>query len=214
MLISYSILSYFLFQCNEQVKDLLNNQASAANATLEVRESPDGAYICNLKQHDVSSERDAIALMERASKRRAKGSTKMNPNSSRSHAICTLTVTIAPDGESREEEDDGDIRPRSSTTSSSSSSSSDHAGMKAKLTFVDLAGSEGNKNTRDARQAEEGKNINKGLLQLGNVIRALSEQQRNGGGSQKQHIPYRNSKLTRLLKDSLGGEIVYFLYYL
>ena len=185
---------FVLFQCNEQVIDLLNNQASAANATLKVRESPDGAYICNLEQHDVSSACDAIALMKRASKRRAKGRTEMNPNSSRSHAICTLTVTIAPDGESHEEEDDGDISPRSSTTS-------------AKLTFVDLAGSEGIKTTRGSPQAKEGININKELLALGNVIRALSEH------GQKQHIPYRDSKLTRLLEDSLGGEIVYFLYY-
>ncbi len=197
---------------NEQAIDLLNDDPAFANATLQVRDSKDGVIIPNLKHFPVSSNLDVLTLMEKASLKRATGSTHMNLVSSRSHAICTLkNATITPDDDSlaeegEEENDDGDISPRSAT-----SLSSNNQGVRAKLTLVDLAGSERIKRTgAEGARVKEGININKGLFVLGQVVSALSELgQRNNGSStlnQHSHIPYRDSKLTRLLQDSLGGE--------
>lgn len=196
---------------NEQAIDLLNDDPASANATLQVRDSKDGVIIPNLKHFPVSSNLDVLTLMEKASLKRATGSTHMNLVSSRSHAICTLNVTITPDDDylaevGEEENDDGDISPRSAT-----SLSSNNQGVRAKLTLVDLAGSERIKRTgAEGARMKEGININKGLFVLGQVVSALSELgQRNNGSStlnQHSHIPYRDSKLTRLLQDSLGGE--------
>ena len=73
--------------------------------------------------------------------------------------------------------------------------------VKAKLNLVDLAGSErAEKTGASGSTLKEGANINMSLMALGNVINALSE-----AGSKRQHIPYRDSKLTRLLQESLGG---------
>ena len=108
--------------------------------------------------------------------------------SSRSHAICTLYVVIKPLPNTDQEE------------------------ITSKLTLVDLAGSERIKRTgAEGARMREGININKGLFVLGQVVSALAEAgQKNGGGSNDNkayhHIPYRDSKLTRLLQDSLGGE--------
>jgi Kinesin motor domain len=79
-------------------------------------------------------------------------------------------------------------------------------GANNKLTFVDLAGSERLKKTgAEGERAREGIEINKGLLALGNVINALTDEDRMQNGAKKKHVPYRQSKLTRLLQDALGG---------
>lgn len=198
---------------NEQAIDLLVNNkdddadSSSAPSILQVRDTKDGVTIPNLTHHNVSCPNDVTNLIHLASKKRATGSTNMNSVSSRSHAICTLNVSIAPNDSVTENEggmdDDDNSSPRSL------SSSSDQNGMTAKLTLVDLAGSERMKRTgAEGARMKEGININKGLFVLGQVVSALSEiGQRsgssNGGGS---HIPYRDSKLTRLLQDSLGGK--------
>ena len=206
------LISFLSLDSNEQAIDLLNDDPATANATLQVRDSKvDGVIIPNLKHFPVSSNLDVLALMEKASLKRATGSTHMNLVSSRSHAICTLNVTIAPEDdhlveEGAEENHDGDISPRSATSLSLNSQ-----GVRAKLTLVDLAGSERIKRTgAEGARMKEGININKGLFVLGQVVSALSELgQRNNGSSalgQHSHIPYRDSKLTRLLQDSLGGE--------
>jgi Kinesin motor domain len=78
--------------------------------------------------------------------------------------------------------------------------------VSSKLTFVDLAGSERMKKTgAEGERAREGIEINKGLLALGNVINALADDERLQNGGKKIHVPYRQSKLTRLLQDALGG---------
>merc|ERR1719411_597505 len=101
----------------------------------------------------------------------------MNAHSSRSHAIFTLTVISNPKN-----------LPSAKTS--------------AKFHMVDLAGSERQKKTKaKGDRLKEGININMGLLSLGNVISALGEENRGANS----HIPYRDSKLTRLLQDSLGG---------
>ena len=190
---------------NEQAIDLLvnNKDDDTAPSILQVRDSKDGVTIPNLTHHNVSCPNDVTNLIHLASKKRATGSTNMNSVSSRSHAICTLNVSIAPNDSVTEIEggmDDDNSSPRSL------SSSSDQNGMKAKLTLVDLAGSERMKRTgAEGARMKEGININKGLFVLGQVVSALSEIGQRSGSS-GAHIPYRDSKLTRLLQDSLGGK--------
>jgi hypothetical protein len=174
---------------NEQAIDLLSDDPSSS--VLQVRDSKtEGVIVQNLKSFTVSSPREVSALMERASSKRATGSTQMNSVSSRSHAICTLNVTIAPLENNGEEEENHSSEM-----------------MKAKLTLVDLAGSERIKRTgAEGARMKEGININKGLFVLGQVVSALSEWGQQGGSKKSNaHIPYRDSKLTRLLQDSLGG---------
>lgn len=113
--------------------------------------------------------------MEAASKRRVVASTKMNAVSSRSHAICVLRIQGVLEDDTK---------------------------FSAKLTLVDLAGSERIKKTgAQGNRRQEGININKGLFILGQVVSALAEQR----PKYKRKPPYRDSKLTRLLQDSLGG---------
>ena len=105
----------------------------------------------------------------------------------RSHAICTLYVTMSP----LDTEKDGEEK------------------ISAKLTLVDLAGSERIKKTgAEGLRLKEGININKGLFVLGQVVSALSELAQQDGSSDNTsfHVNYRDSKLTRLLQDSLGGK--------
>ena len=88
----------------------------------------------------------------------------------------------------------------------SSESSDDTQFIKSKLTFVDLAGSERIKRTgAEGQRMKEGIQINSGLFNLGQVINGLADDQRIKNGTKAGHIPYRNSKLTHLLKDALGG---------
>jgi len=175
---------------NEELRDLLSKNGKIS-PELQIRESKtDGVIIQNLSLHDVSSPNHVAELMKFASERRSIASTLMNSVSSRSHAICTLYVKI---------------------------SSYDHDNFSeektnAKLTLVDLAGSERLKRTgAKGCRMKEGIHINKGLFVLGQVVSALSElsqKQRlssSSYGSNSMHIKYRDSKLTRILQDSLGG---------
>ena len=198
---------------NEQAIDLLVNNnkdednVDSSSTFLQVRDSKDGVTIPNLTHHNVSCPNDVTNLMHLASKKRATASTNMNAVSSRSHAICTLNVSIAPNVSI--DENGGGMEDDSSPRSLSSS---DQNGMKAKLTLVDLAGSERMKRTgAEGKRMKEGININKGLFVLGQVVSALSEMgQRSGSsGGSGSHIPYRDSKLTRLLQDSLGGKLLW-----
>merc|ERR1719253_1695001 len=116
-----------------------------------------------------------MRCLEKGAVFRTTASTLMNDQSSRSHAIFTVTVEqyVHATGET----------------------------LTAKIRFCDLAGSERAKKTGSVGQRfQEGVNINQGLLALGNVISALGDPQ-----LQKQHVPYRDSKLTRILQDSIGG---------
>lgn len=120
----------------------------------------------------VQAKEGLMAILAQATSSRATGSTDMNEKSSRSHAICTLTLRI-------QESATSDI-------------------MVSKLHLVDLAGSErADKTNATGERFKEGVNINMGLLELGKVIKALSSHEKN--------VSYRGSKLTRLLKDALGG---------
>ncbi len=149
---------------NEQAIDLLSDNDStdaSSSSLLQVRDSKnEGVVVQNLNSFVVSSPLEVAALMERAGAKRATGSTQMNSVSSRSHAICTLTVTIAPLSGSSSSLDGSNNNENHEN--SSSSSPRNHA-MRAKLTLVDLAGSERIKRTgAEGARMKEGININKG----------------------------------------------------
>jgi hypothetical protein len=235
MKIELSYLEIYLEDCYDLLsKEALLTSASASVAShekklLTVRGTNNGETYCEgLTILPINNINDVITLLNIANKARSTGKTAMNHSSSRSHAICILTLTTT--------KTDGSI-------------------VVSKLNLVDLAGSERAKKTQATGEAfQEGISINKGLLALGNVVAALS--QRSAGkqnpppsgklllsffsdsllnyrlclvvdstgsnapptpsnsannnassssSSNHIHIPYRESKLTRLLKDSLGG---------
>ncbi|XP_051648627.1 kinesin-like protein KIF16B isoform X2 [Manacus candei] len=171
---------------NERVRDLLRRKSSKTN-NLRIREHPkEGPYVEDLSKHLVQNYTDVEELMEAGNINRTTAATGMNDVSSRSHAIFTINFTQAQ----------FDSEMPCETVS--------------KIHLVDLAGSE----RADATGAtgvrlKEGGNINKSLVTLGNVISALadlSQDATNPLSKKKQvFVPYRDSVLTWLLKDSLGG---------
>mmetsp|Transcript_4425 Transcript_4425/g.8593 ORF Transcript_4425/g.8593 Transcript_4425/m.8593 type:complete len:903 (-) Transcript_4425:80-2788(-) len=205
---------------NEEIRDLLSDDETDANGRsgeLRVQEFPDGTMgVANLTSRVVKNSAEVGYWMEEASKKRAVASTAMNAVSSRSHAVCTLSITITPSTLISNRDDDSSESGDESTTASenksiasdnkstiSNGTASSREKISAKLTLVDLAGSEKIKRTgATGSRMQEGININKGLFVLGQVIAALSEK---SSKNIKKYIPYRESKLTRLLQDSLGG---------
>lgn len=171
----FLVRSSFIEIYNEEVRDLL--LSSPSNKKLELREDPkSGLFIKDLSILEIHSFNDMNKLMNLGSKNRHIGETSMNAQSSRSHCIFTVYIEIA------------DL-----------SDQSEKKKIKAgKLNLVDLAGSERQSKTHTTGKAlDEAKKINLSLTALSNVINSLVDQ--------KNHIPYRDSKLTRLLQDSLGG---------
>lgn len=168
---------------NERVKDLLG--PSNADHHLKVREHPkDGPYVENLSKHLVMDYGEIKSLMERGNAVRTTAATNMNDTSSRSHAIFTVTFVKA-----------GFIDGLPTETVS-------------KIHLVDLAGSErANASGATGQRLKEGGHINKSLVTLGSVISALAEasKNQNANSGKRVFIPYRDSVLTWLLKDSLGG---------
>jgi len=159
---------------NEEIRDLLSK--SAYNK-LEVRERPDvGVYIKDLSTFIVNNADDMERIMNLGNKNRVVGATAMNIESSRSHAIFTITVETSVLGIDNQQQV-----------------------KMGRLHLVDLAGSERQSKTGSTGvRLKEATKINLSLSTLGNVISALVD-------GKCTHIPYRNSKLTRILQDSLGG---------
>ncbi|XP_048342313.1 kinesin-like protein KIF18A [Sphaerodactylus townsendi] len=146
---------------------------------LAVREDPQkGVLVHGLTLHQPKSAEEILQMLDYGNKNRTQHPTDVNASSSRSHAVFQIYL--------RQQDKTASINQNVRI---------------AKLSLIDLAGSERARatNAKGAR-FREGANINRSLLALGNVINALADPK-----SKKQHIPYRNSKLTRLLKDSLGG---------
>ena len=165
---------------NEEVRDLTSDNPKAR---CEVKEDKDkGVYIKGLNNSEVKSEADLEALMAKGNNNRTVGATLMNADSSRSHSIFCITVECSePDTVKGGDE----IKIK-----------------QGKLNLVDLAGSERQGKTQaEGVRLKEATKINLSLSALGNVIEALVA---NASGKSR-HIPYRDSKLTRLLQDSLGG---------
>ena len=179
--LTYKVRLSFMELYNEQLFDLLSSKTRREDTIVELREDGNkGIKVPGLTEMEIGSVDSTMAVLERASEGRVTAATAMNARSSRSHAILTLTI------EARERERDGDGK----------------ALTVSKFHLVDLAGSERQKKTKaKGDRLKEGININMGLLSLGNVISALGEENRGANS----HIPYRDSKLTRLLQDSLGG---------
>ncbi|XP_013103860.2 kinesin-like protein Klp98A [Stomoxys calcitrans] len=181
----YKTHASYLEIYNERVKDLLGPQTSGHG--LRVREHRTlGPYVENLSQHSVADFDEIQECITRGNIQRTTASTNMNDTSSRSHAIFTITFVQA-----------GYLNDMPSETVS-------------KIHLVDLAGSErANATGATGQRLKEGAHINKSLVTLGSVISALAEQTTtaNGSSSTKRvlYIPYRDSILTWLLKDSLGG---------
>ncbi|KAI8342651.1 P-loop containing nucleoside triphosphate hydrolase protein [Chlamydoabsidia padenii] len=186
----YTVKVSFIEIHNEQLNDLLNDAPATERPSISIREDAKGQIHCvGVKEMNVCNANDVLYYLEQGTKHRATGATGMNDKSSRSHAI--LSVTLQQE------------QPRSTGTSQSGTSSPRNNGVitTSKFHFVDLAGSERLKQTAtEGNQRKEGININAGLHALGNVLSALGDLSRRD-----KHVPYRDSKLTRLLRDSLGG---------
>ncbi|XP_057548898.1 kinesin-like protein KIN-7O isoform X3 [Amaranthus tricolor] len=166
---------------NEEINDLLVPE----HRRLQIHESLDrGIYVAGLREEIVASPDQVLDLMEFGESHRHIGETNMNLYSSRSHTIFRMII------ESRDKSGDEE------------SSDSCDAVRVSVLNLVDLAGSErAAKTGAEGVRLKEGSHINKSLMTLGTVIKKLSE----GAESQGGHVPYRDSKLTRILQPSLGG---------
>ncbi|KAF7322353.1 Kinesin domain-containing protein [Mycena chlorophos] len=254
---TYTIKASFIEIYNEDLIDLLTDDAGRRE--VQIREDKDGHIIWGgLREVPVKNPSEVMALLRKGSSIRRTNETDMNAQSSRSHAIFSLTLTqkrfsggglpprsssplppngrspsrlarpgsmYAGPGTSRVASPTGNRPPTPSFASAMGrggglrpSSALGHAGDRSgmdddggewttivsKFHFVDLAGSERLKRTAAAgERVKEGISINSGLLALGNVISALGDPSR--AKTHMSHVPYRDSKLTRLLQDSLGG---------
>ncbi|XP_010314743.2 kinesin-like protein KIN-12B [Solanum lycopersicum] len=174
----YQCRCSFLEIYNEQITDLLD----PSQKNLQIREDVrTGVYVENLTEECVSSMKDVTKLLMKGVSNRRTGATSVNAESSRSHSVFTCVV------ESR---------------CKSMADGISHL-KRSRINLVDLAGSERQKLTGAAgERLKEAGNINKSLSQLGNLINILAEVSQIG---KNRHIPYRDSKLTFLLQESLGG---------
>ncbi|XVE95776.1 hypothetical protein REPUB_Repub02eG0129000 [Reevesia pubescens] len=170
---------------NEEINDLL----APEHRKLQIHESIErGIYVAGLREEIVASPQQVLDLMEFGESHRHIGETNMNLHSSRSHTIFRMII------ESRDRTEDGD--------GDGDTVSSCDAVRVSVLNLVDLAGSErAAKTGAEGVRLKEGSHINKSLMTLGTVIKKLSE----GAESQGGHVPYRDSKLTRILQPALGG---------
>ncbi|KAF1475031.1 Kinesin-like protein KIF27, partial [Eudyptula minor novaehollandiae] len=169
----------------EELRDLLELETSVKE--LHIREDEKGnTVIVGAKEFQVECADEVISLLESGNAARHTGTTQMNEHSSRSHAIFTISICQKQPAESQKNTD----------------AAQDSVQMIAsKFHFVDLAGSERvTKTGNTGERFKESIQINSGLLALGNVISALGDPKRKS-----VHIPYRDAKITRILKDSLGG---------
>ncbi|KAM6336603.1 LOW QUALITY PROTEIN: kinesin-like protein KIF1C [Alca torda] len=175
---SYSVeVSYMEIYC-ERVRDLLNPKNKG---NLRVREHPLlGPYVEDLSKLAVTSYTDIADLMDAGNKARTVAATNMNETSSRSHAVFTIVFTQKHDTET-------DLSTE----------------KVSKISLVDLAGSERADSTGAKDRLKEGANINKSLTTLGKVISALAEVSKKK--KKTDFIPYRDSVLTWLLRENLGG---------
>nr|CDI52434.1 related to kinesin [Melanopsichium pennsylvanicum 4] len=164
---------------NETIRDLLSPEPTPPGAGLALREDANNRMsVVGITELVPESPESVLQYLQEGNLRRTMSPTEANAVSSRSHAVLQINVTQKPRTASLTEQ----------TTSAS-------------LNIIDLAGSERASATRNnGARMKEGANINKSLLALGNCINALCQ-----SGGIRKHVPYRNSKLTRLLKFSLGG---------
>ncbi|XP_050365006.1 kinesin-like protein KIN-7C, mitochondrial [Argentina anserina] len=159
----------------EIYNEVINDLLDSTGQNLRIREDAQGTYVEGIKEEVVLSPAHALSLIATGEEHRHVGSNNFNLLSSRSHTIFTLTIESSPRGENGEE----DV-------------------TLSQLHLIDLAGSESSKTETTGLRRKEGSYINKSLLTLGTVISKLTD-------GKATHIPYRDSKLTRLLQSSLSG---------
>ncbi|XP_045409980.1 kinesin-like protein KIF21A isoform X4 [Lemur catta] len=197
----FKVNAQFLELYNEEVLDLFDTtrDIDAKNKKSNIRiheDSTGGIYTVGVTTRTVNTESEMMQCLKLGALSRTTASTQMNVQSSRSHAIFTIHVCqtrVCPQIDAENATDNKMI--------SESSQMNEFETLTAKFHFVDLAGSERLKRTgATGERAKEGISINCGLLALGNVISALGDKSKRA-----THVPYRDSKLTRLLQDSLGG---------
>ncbi|XP_059301751.1 kinesin-like protein KIN-7K, chloroplastic isoform X4 [Lycium ferocissimum] len=160
----------------EIYNEVVNDLLNPAGQNLRIREDTQGTFVEGIKEEVVLSPAHALSLIAAGEEHRHVGSTNFNLLSSRSHTIFTLTIESSPCGEYSE----------------------GGAVTLSQLHLIDLAGSESSKAETTGMRRKEGSYINKSLLTLGTVISKLTD-------GKATHIPYRDSKLTRLLQSSLSG---------
>ena len=183
---SWSVAVTMIEIYDEKVYDLLSDDKS--RPSLKVRQHPiNGPYVEGLEPIDVMSYSEIKQLMHRGEKNRTVHSTAMNEASSRAHTVFELHVS------------------RVEMSDDTSETKSTHVETKSKIVLVDLAGSERADATEATGQRlKEASAINKSLSALGNCISALAEKS-SGKNKKEKLVPYRDSSLTLLLKDCLGG---------
>uniref|UniRef100_A0A3Q2XTV4 Kinesin-like protein KIF21B n=1 Tax=Hippocampus comes TaxID=109280 RepID=A0A3Q2XTV4_HIPCM len=186
----FKVSAQFLELYNEEILDLFDGardpECRSRKSNIKIHEDASGSiYTTGVTSRLVQSEEELLQCLKLGALSRTTASTQMNAQSSRSHAIFTIHL----------------CQMRVCQQPLQLVSPPEYEALMAKFHFVDLAGSERLKRTgATGERAREGISINCGLLALGNVISALGDQTKKGG-----HVPYRDSKLTRLLQDSLGG---------
>uniref|UniRef100_A0A8C0XP86 Kinesin motor domain-containing protein n=1 Tax=Castor canadensis TaxID=51338 RepID=A0A8C0XP86_CASCN len=197
----FKVNAQFLELYNEEVLDLFDTtrDIDAKNKKSNIRiheDSTGGIYTVGVTTRTVNTESEMMQCLKLGALSRTTASTQMNVQSSRSHAIFTIHVCqtrVCPQVDAENATDNKMV--------SEASQMNEFETLTAKFHFVDLAGSERLKRTgATGERAKEGISINCGLLALGNVISALGDKSKKA-----THVPYRDSKLTRLLQDSLGG---------
>ncbi|XP_075348229.1 kinesin-like protein KIF21A isoform X8 [Mycteria americana] len=197
----FKVNAQFLELYNEEILDLFDTtrdiDAKNKKSNIKIHEdSAGGIYTVGVTTRTVNGESEMMQCLKLGALSRTTASTQMNVQSSRSHAIFTIHLCqtrVCPAFNTDNATDNRII--------SESSEMNEFETLTAKFHFVDLAGSERLKRTgATGERAKEGISINCGLLALGNVISALGDKSKKA-----THVPYRDSKLTRLLQDSLGG---------
>uniref|UniRef100_A0A8C1AWA9 Kinesin family member 21B n=1 Tax=Cyprinus carpio carpio TaxID=630221 RepID=A0A8C1AWA9_CYPCA len=190
----FKVSAQFLELYNEEILDLFDNtrdpESRGRKSNIKIHEDGSGGiYTTGVMSRLVSSEEELLQCLKLGALSRTTASTQMNAQSSRSHAIFTIHLCQMR------------VCPQPQLVHQHINHEPEYETLTAKFHFVDLAGSERLKRTgATGERAREGISINCGLLALGNVISALGDQSKKAG-----HVPYRDSKLTRLLQDSLGG---------
>ena len=182
--IKYDVKVAMLEIYNEQVQDLLQAPGNRVRGGLKVREHPlTGVFVENLSKMTVGSYEEISAAIDLGNKHRTVAATQMNATSSRAHTVLTISFT--------------QIFHDQATGKPVNRKQSD-------INLVDLAGSERvDKTGATGERLQEGTNINKSLSTLGKVITALAK--KADGGGRGDMVPYRESKLTRILQNALGG---------
>ena len=190
---TFAITLSYLEIYNEHVYDLLGKRKKKKDRrrgphgeiqreSLKIRQLKKGFHVPDLSRHVIHKEEEMLSLIRKGARHRSTAATSQNAESSRSHSILVIYVEkgrLCNDGDGSEEIESGGI-------------------VAAKFNLVDLAGSE-RFQARDSKMQRESASINQSLTSLANVISALT------GKKKAKYIPYRDSSLTMLLKDSLGG---------